>query len=154
VFYTALLFVHSWLRWVLVALILIAIARSVRGARGDLPWLPADSRVRVATVAAFDTQFMLGLILYFISPVTPKSGAAFGAYMKVSQLRFFSVEHVFSMVLAVATLHIGSVRSKKADNDHDQHKRWAIAVGIALFFVLAGIPWPFLAHGRPLFRVP
>ena len=153
-FYTVLLLVHSWLRWVLVALIVIALTRALRGTRSEVPWVDADSRVRVATVAAFDTQVMLGLVLWFISPMTPKSGAAFGAYMKVSQLRFFTVEHAFSMVIALAALHIGSVRSKKADNDHDRHKKWAVAVGIALFFVLAGIPWPFLPYARPLFRIP
>jgi hypothetical protein len=154
VLYTVLLLAHSWLRWGVLALVVIALTRAVRGARGDLPWLDADSRVRVASVAAFDTQVMLGLILYFLSPMTPKSGAAFGAYMKVRELRFFTVEHGFAMVIALAVLHIGSVRSKKADNGGDRHKRWAIAVGIALFFVLAGIPWPFMPYARPLFRLP
>jgi hypothetical protein len=154
VFYTVLLFLHSWLRWGVVALIVIALTRALRGARSDVPWSDADSRVRVASVAAFDTQVMLGVLLFFVSPMTPKSGAAFGAYMKVSQLRFFTVEHGFAMILALAALHVGSVKSKRADNDHDRHKKWAVAVSVALFFVLAGIPWPFLPYARPLFRLP
>ena len=148
--YTVLLLVHSWLRWVVVALILAAIVRAVRGGA----WGDSDSRLRVATVSAFDTQVLIGLVLYAFSPMTPKSGAAIGAYMKVSALRFFTVEHVFAMILAAAALHVGSSKSKKADDDRARHKTWAIALGVALFFVLAGIPWPFMPYARPLFRLP
>lgn len=151
--YTVLLFVHSWLRWVLVALIVVALVRALRGSKGE-PWTQSDSRVRIATVSAFDTQVLLGVILWVLSPMTPKSGAAMGAYMKVSALRFFTVEHAFSMLIALAALHIGSVRSKRAENDQARHKKWAIAVGIAIFFVLAGIPWPGMPYARPLLRLP
>lgn len=152
--YTVLLYVHSYLRWVVLALLLIALTRATRGARRSIPWLDSDSRVRVATVSAFDAQVLLGILLYAFSPMTPKSGAAMGAYMKDASLRFFTVEHVFAMLLALAAVHIGSVKSKKADNDVDRHKKWRFAVGLALFFVLAGIPWPFMKAARPLFRVP
>jgi len=152
--YTVLLFVHSWLRWVVVALVVVALSRAVAGARREAPWLDADSRVRIATVSAFDAQVLLGLVLYALSPMTPKAGAAMGTFMKDPALRFFTVEHVFAMLLALAAVHVGSVKSKKADNDRDRHKTWAIAVGVALFFVLAGMPWPFMKVARPLFRLP
>jgi len=148
--HTALLFIHSWLRWIVLALIVISLVRAIRGGA----WTDGHSKLRLATVASFDAQVLLGIILFVVSPMTPKSGAAMGAYMKVSALRFFTIEHQFAMLIALAALHIGSVKSKKADDDRGRHKAWALAAGLALFFVLAGIPWPFLPYARPLFRVP
>jgi hypothetical protein len=138
--YTVLLFLHSWLRWAVLALLVVSLVRALSG----------DSKLRIATVSAFDAQVLIGVLLYVVSPMTPKSGAAMGAYMKVSALRFFTVEHAFAMVMALVALHIGSAKSKRSGN----HKTWAIAVGVALFFVLAGIPWPGMPYGRALFRLP
>ena len=148
--YSALLFVHSWLRWGVLALIVVSLVRSIRGGA----WTDGHSKLRLATVASFDTQVLLGIILWVVSPMTPKSGAAMGAYMKVSALRFFTVEHPFAMIIALAALHIGSVKSKKADDDRGRHKAWAVAAGLSLFFVLAGIPWPGFPYARALFRLP
>jgi len=154
VLYTALLLVHSWLRWILIALVLISLTRAVRGSQRGVPWTASDSRFRVATVSAFDTQVLIGVLLFVFSPMTPKSGAAMGAYMKIRGFRFFTVEHEFAMLIALAALHIGSLKSKRAEDDRGRHKAWAIAAAVGLFFLLAGIPWPGMSYARPLFRLP
>jgi len=76
----------------------------------------------------------------------------FAAAMKDSTLRFFAVEHVAGMVLAVAIAQIGYSISKRAATDRgkfsalsDSPTRWPAVL------ILAGIPWPFMKYGRPLF---
>jgi hypothetical protein len=53
------------------------------------------------------------------------------------------------MLAAVIAVHVGRVRSKKGDR-HRRAARWTIA---AVVLLVAGMPWPFLSHGRPLLRL-
>ena len=107
-------------------------------------------------VVALDTQFLLGLVLYVVlSPVTRAAFSDMGAAMGVSLLRFYSVEHVFGMFVAVSAAHIGygKARRLEADSDSGQLRRIFIAQAVWLLATLASIPWPGLPYGRPLFRL-
>src|SRR4051812_8365243 len=99
--YELVLVMHSWLRWAVVVLAVVGLARALRGWLGHRDFTGTDHRVLRLFVVACDMQLLLGLALYFyLSPITPKSLAALKAGMKVSELRFFAVEHV-AMMLAV-----------------------------------------------------
>ncbi len=151
--YTVLLFIHSWLRWGVVALAFVLLFRAFTRGRGGAPWTSADRGLSVAFTAALDTQLLLGLGLYFgLSPFTPRTGAALGAAMKVAYLRFWAVEHVFAMVFAIVAAHVGVASAKRAEDDATRYKRVAIGVAVALVAIAVGIPWPGLPYGRPLFR--
>ncbi len=80
------------------------------------------------------------------SPITKGAFNDFGAAMGIKDIRFFAIEHVFYMVLALVFVHLGSALPKKVDVDQSKFKRAALWFGLALLIVLAGIPW-----GRPLF---
>ena len=99
-----------------------------------------------------DTQLLLGLLLYFVySPVTTAALADFGGAMKVPQLRFFAVEHVFGMLIAIALAHVG--RGKIRTAPIERRARLALVFyGLSLVALLASIPWPGMPAGRPLFR--
>jgi uncharacterized membrane protein YdjX (TVP38/TMEM64 family) len=96
-------------------------------------------------------QLILGLVLYGISPITRAAMTNFAAAMKDSTLRFFAVEHVAGMLLAVVIAQVGYSISKRARTDSGKFLRAAIAYSIAGVVILASIPWPFLKYGRPLF---
>jgi hypothetical protein len=150
--YSATLMVHSWFRWAVVLAGLLAVARSLRGTFGGGQWTPADDRAGFWFVMALDAQMALGLILYFfLSPLTAQALHNFGGAMKDPGLRFWAVEHVFGMALGVVLAHVGRVRTRKADSLR-RHRVALIFYGLALFVILASIPWPGSAHGRPLFR--
>jgi hypothetical protein len=148
--YATLLFVHSWLRWIVLTLLVVSVVRGFRGGA----FTARDARTRTITVASADTQALLGVLLYVVGPMTPRSGAAFALYMKIAVFRFFTLEHPFGMVIALTVLHIFAVRSRKSESDALQHRRWAIGASIALAAVLLSIPWPGLPYARPLFRLP
>ena len=71
--------------------------------------------------------------------------------MRDTTLRFFGVEHLTSMLIAIVLVHVGRARGKRAAADRRSGTvlRWTLA---SLVFVLIGIPWPFLRYGRPLAR--
>jgi len=149
--YLVTLYLHSWLRYLVIGLglwLLIAAARGKR--RGE--WSPSDERLHVRFLAVLDTQFMLGLLLYFVlSPLTAAALSNMGAAMKDANLRYYGVEHIATMFLAVAAAHIGRVRSKRKSGAA-RHKTTLIAQVVWLVLTLLAIPWPFLDTGRPLFR--
>jgi hypothetical protein len=150
--YSAALILHSWIRWAVILAGLYAFARSILGASRRSQWTPADDRAGFWFVTAVDFQMLLGLILYFfLSPFTAQALHDFAGAMKDAALRFWAVEHLFGMVIAVALVHIGRVRARKTDSLR-RHRVAAIFFGLALLLIFASIPWPGSVHGRPLLR--
>jgi high-affinity Fe2+/Pb2+ permease len=87
-------------------------------------------------------QLVLGLVLYFISPKVIFSASS----MKDGFLRFFLVEHISLMIIAVILVTVGYVKSDRAEDMIKKNKRVLIYYSIAFVLILASIPWPF----RPL----
>lgn len=152
--YVLILFCHSYLRWALLGVLLVLLARNLKSANATRPWTERDERLHVILVALTDLQLLLGLVLYFgLSPVTHAFLASPGTGMKDGSLRFFGVEHLVLNLLGIVILHVGRVRGRKSPNAATRRRRVRNSLIIALVCFLAAIPWPFLAHaGRPLLR--
>lgn len=148
--YASLLLVHSWARWLVLILLVVAIVNSLRGLAARASWIPNDNRISLWAVSATHLQFLLGLILYFISPFVQQAFAQMPAAMKDKDLRFWAVEHLVGMLIAVALVTIGRARIKRAATNIGKHRAQLIFFGIALVIILASIPW----QGRPLLRMP
>lgn len=149
--YTPILVIHSWLRWAVLLAGVIAVARAL--ARANRPWTPTDDRAASSFLIALDVQFLLGAILYFaLSPITRLAFDDFGAAMRTSGIRYWAVEHLFGMLVAITLAHIGRIRIRKAASDARRHRLALIFFGLALLAILLSIPWPAMPNGRPLFR--
>lgn len=145
--YPFVLGLHNIIRWAVLILGLLAIVRAFLGWTGKKPWTGLDNRLGLFFTISLDVQLLLGLLLYgVLSPITTGAFADFGAAMSDPSARFWLVEHIFTMVVAVVLAHVGRSLSKKAPTDVAKHQRAAIFFTLALLLVLAGIPWsrPFL----------
>ena len=150
--YSAVLAAHSWVRWAIVVLAVVAVLRAITGWQNRRPWTKADERAGLLLVIAVDLQVVLGLLLYFVySPYTAMAMDDFGSAMRLPDLRFWAVEHVFSAVAGVALVHVGRVRARKTSDSLRRHRTTAIFFALALVALLAAIPWPGTPNGRPLF---
>ena len=150
--YSLVLNVHSWMRWVVIATCLWSILRAAMA--GGRPWTPADARASRLFMITLDVQMLLGLLLYLVlSPFTRQALGDIGAAMKVSGLRFFLVEHLFGMLIAVALTHVGIAKIRRASGDARRHRAALIFFSLALLAIFASIPWPGTPAGRPLFRI-
>ena len=148
-----LLYLHSWLRWVVLGLGVAAFARAIGGLRSGRAFDAVDRKLRVAFTAALDSQVLLGVVfLIGFSAYAPTSLDVLKAGMKDRGFRFFAVEHGTLALLALASVHVAAVRVRRAVDDLARHRAVAVGVGIALALLLLTIPWPFLRHGRDLFR--
>jgi hypothetical protein len=151
--YTALLFIHSWIRWLVILSGLAALGGAVGGLSSRRAWLPVDNARLAIFGTSLDVQLLLGLILYiFLSPVTHSGFADMGLTMRDPILRFFVIEHMVGMLVAVALTHVGRARVRKKSEASARHRTVLIFIGIAMVAILLSIPWPGSAGGRELFR--
>lgn len=148
-----LLTAHSFNRWLVVVLLLVALGRGVLGWARGRGWTGRDDTTARLLVAVVDLQLLLGVALYAVSPIVRAGWSDFGATMGNRVLQFWTIEHAPTMLVAVAAIHVGRVVSRRADDDRRRHRVVALSVGAATLLVLGGIPWPFLEYGRPLLRL-
>lgn len=140
--YDFLLIIHSWLRWIVLILALVVIVKSIAGWMGDKSYSKGDNGMAAGFVGTMHLQLLIGLILYvFLSPITQAAFQDFGAAMKNSGIRYWAVEHIFVMIIAIALAQVGRTLSKKAKNDTQRFKRQAIFFTTALVLMLSRIPF-------------
>ena len=150
--YSILITLHSILRWLIVLAALFALIRAATGISFKRGWMQMDDRAGLWYTITLDLQVLVGIILYFfLSPTTTIALQNFGAAMGNATTRFFAVEHVFGMLIAVVAAHVGRSLVRKASVPGQKHRRAALWTGQSLLIVLAAIPWPFLSYGRGLF---
>lgn len=147
--YSVILAFHNILRWVAIILAVIVLYRAFSGWLLKKNWQDLDRKAGLLFTITMDTQILLGLILYFgLSPFALKGILAQGMafVMGNGEYRFYAVEHIFFMGLAVIFVHLGSLLPKKVQDPIKKHRQAAILFGLAVVLVILGIPW-----GRPLF---
>ncbi len=143
---TGLLHTHSLLRYILLIFILLSIFKSLSGWFGKKPYLPGDKKVALFTLISAHLQLVVGLILYFVSPTVQVGLANMGEAMKNPALRFWSVEHISMMIIAIALITVGYSSAKRGKDDITKHKRVAIFFLLALIVIFMAIPWPWASE--------
>jgi len=131
----ALISAHSGLRWIALLLLLLAIFNAFTAKDYE----KKHRLVNLFTMITFHTQLLLGLILYFSSDKVK----FVEGWMKIAQYRFYGMEHLAGMLLAIIAITIGHSKSKKGNNAAAKFKAIKVWYVLALILVLAFIPWPF-----------
>lgn len=139
--YLALLYTHNLTRWIVLIAAVAALALALMGRFGKQPFGRQQRIANLTFVTSLDVQLVLGLLLYFVSPLVQAGLADMSAAMADAAVRFFVVEHATYMIVAVALAHVGSVMVRKAKDDGAKHARTLIWFGLSLIVILAGIPW-------------
>lgn len=142
--YSVMLHVHSVGRWIVLLLLLFAIFNSLIA--GNRPFIKSDNRLGLLVTIFADLMLLVGLYLYFVGPrgyKTFESYGGMGAVMKDSAARFYAVEHLAGMIIAIVLLHIGKAQARKPMGDRAKHRRTMIFYFLALLIILVSIPWPF-----------
>lgn len=138
---------HSGIRWIVLFTLLIAIGNAIGKTSGNRPFLLKDMRLSAMALVFTHIQFLIGLILYFLSPKVVFSVES----MSDEVLRFFLVEHIFLMTLAVILITVGYTRAKKAIDEGKKFRNILVFYLLGLILILIGIPWPFQDYGTGWF---
>ena len=150
-----LLPIHNLFRWVILILLLIGIVNAAAGMNSNKPFTKSDKTVGLFLMIFSHTQFLIGLYQWFVSAFGLQLIRAYGfaAVMKDNAMRFWAVEHITGMLIAIILITIGRGASKKNIIDRAKHRRTFWFFFIALVVILISIPWPFReAIGRPWIR--
>ncbi|MGJ7031875.1 hypothetical protein [Niabella hirudinis] len=144
---TGLLHLHSFLRWVILLLLLVAIFKSI--GVGSRPFTNGHRKAGLFLMIAVDIEFLIGIIQWITGAHGLKviQDQGMSAVMQNATLRFFAVEHITMMLIAVVLVHIGKSFAKKNISDRKKHRKTVLCYILALIIILAAIPWPFREVG-------
>ncbi|WP_431214956.1 hypothetical protein ACQ86N_09555 [Puia sp. P3] len=147
--YTGLLHLHSFLRWVIIVLAVVAIYRSYNGMKSGRAFGAGDKKTGLFLMVSAHTTLLIGLYLWLAGPwgLANISNLGFGAVMKDPVYRFFAVEHIFGMLVAIVLITIGRGAAKKAIPDAAKFKRSFWLFLVALVIILVTVPWPWRLVG-------
>lgn len=138
---SGLLHLHNFLRWVIFFFLVLSLFQALgkkQGLKKTSLWLLIASHITL----------VIGLYQYFTSAVGFKliQANGFGAVMKDSIMRFWAVEHITGMLIAIILITIARGKAKRGG--------YPVALYLlALLIILAVVPWPFreLGIARPWF---
>lgn len=140
--YPTIQMLHSLTAYVVLVLLFIALLNAIMGSIKKSDFSPRDFKLTLWALIATHIQVILGLVLYFISPLGIKSFSSNGAQvMKDATLRLFAVEHISVMLIAAVILTIGYSKQKRTEESAVKFKRISIFYGLAFILVLSRIPW-------------
>jgi hypothetical protein len=146
-----LLHLHNFMRWVVLLFALLTLIRSMMGMTSNTAFTSGDRKTAMFLMIGADIQLLLGLALYYLKGwfTVLTSG---GDLMSNKVNRFFAVEHLAGMLIAIILIHIGYAAAKKNIADRAKHKKLFWFTLIAILVIIATIPWPFRELvGRPIF---
>jgi cytochrome b561 len=126
---------HSGFRYIVIVLVLLAIVRAFMGWLGKRPYGEGNRKLNLFAMISVHTQFLLGIILFFISPMVQFSKET----MKNPIARYWTVEHWVIMIIAIALITIGHSKSKKAALPEAKHKAVAVFYLIGLILISVAI---------------
>ena len=128
---------HSGWAYLALLLLLFAIINSWIGMTSKKEFTPKDRMIALFGLIAIHIQLVVGLILYFVSPL---GKAAFGN-MSDAATRLTSLEHPLINIIAIVFITIGWSKHKSAANSEAKFKSIALFYSIGLALILIRIPW-------------
>ncbi|MGL4584572.1 MAG: hypothetical protein ACRCVU_16520 [Flavobacterium sp.] len=128
---------HSGVAYLAVIFLVIAVINAFMGMSANKEFKDKDKKLGLFALIFTHTQLLLGLILYFVSPMVQ----GFGVAMKDSTLRLYALEHPLINIIAIVLITIGWSKHKKDGDSKTKFKRFAIFYTLGLILILSRIPW-------------
>ena len=128
---------HSGWAYIALLLLIVAVVNAGLGLLGKKEFTPKDRKIAIMGLIGTHTQLLIGLILYFVSPL----GFASLGQMSDKMLRLTSLEHPLINIIAITLITIGWSKHKKLTTSKSKFKTFSIYYGIGLLLILSRIPW-------------
>lgn len=133
---TGMKHLHSTLAIILlVALVISIIITAINYFKSN----PYNRKIALIGFISSHLQLLVGLVMYFISPLGLQSFS--GENMGNSTARLYFLEHPLTMIIAIILVTIGYSKAKKATEDYAANRTVFITYTIALILILSRIPW-------------
>ena len=129
--------VHSILAYAALGLLVLASINVIFGLTSKKLFTDKDLRLSLFTLIICHIQLLVGLILYFVSPL----GSAQLGNMKDAAMRLTSLEHPLINIIALVLITIGWSKHKKEENNNGKFKKIAVFYTLGLVLILSRLPW-------------
>ena len=140
IMYTGIQHLHSFLSYLVLIGLLISFIAALAGWLGNKVYTDKDRKLGLLGLIPVHLQWVIGLILYFVSPLGMQNFS--GEAMGDSVSRLYILEHPLTMIIAVILITVGYARAKRQiGTDNKGFKSIAIFYGIGLILILSRIPW-------------
>lgn len=141
--YTTVQFLHSYWAYLVVLVVFLATFNALLGFFSKRDYGAKDFRISLFALIVTHIQLLIGLVLYFVSPLGFQSISAngMGTVMKDSVLRLNAVEHPTVMLIVVVLITIGYSKHKKKLVSRPKFKTLMIFYTLAFVLLLSRIPW-------------
>lgn len=130
---------HSSLAYLALALLIGAFAFALVDRIQKKPYSTSLKKLSLWALIGSHLQLVIGLILYFISPLGFSNFS--GENMSDAVARLYMLEHPFTMIIAIIAITIGYSKSKKDVPDARRQMMLILGYGIGLILMLSRIPW-------------
>jgi len=131
--HTLLNTVHSYNRYLILIALFWVLFRSWSGWMGKKHYVKADNTASLVLLILAHTQLLTGLIQYFVTSAYTTGD------MPISDpwVRYFKMEHISGMILAIVLIQLGRTFSKKAHLHEHKHKKTALYTTAAAVIITA-----------------
>jgi hypothetical protein len=147
-FYIATKHLHNLTWWIILFTGLWAVFRVWRGQLARLAWTRHERLAGLVFSSALATQLLIGLALYFQSPVVRPLFAGGAAGAEQLAATFFGLIHPLAMFTAVVSGQVGFSVSKRLSDDRRKYRVAVICYTAALVVPLCTVLWAWLGYGR------
>lgn len=137
--YTGLQHLHSYLAYLVLAGILFSIIMAVIGYSNNRAFTDKDRKLALLGLIPTHLQWVIGLILYFVSPLGAENFS--GDAMGDSTARLYMLEHPLMMILGVILITVGYAKAKRQIGHRKGFSSIYIFYGIGLILILSRVPW-------------
>jgi hypothetical protein len=128
---------HSGWAYLTLLILVLAVLNAVVGLVSKKEFLTKDRKIALFALIVTHIQILVGVILYFVSPV----GLASFGQMSDKALRLTSLEHPLINIIAVVLITIGWSKHKKMESSETKFKTFSIFYSLGLLLILSRIPW-------------
>ncbi len=151
--YSALLPLHSIIRWLVLISLLITIGKCLLGYYKHSVFSKTDNRLRHWTATFSHIQLLIGMLLYTQSPFVSYFYDTYKSGNLSMEALFFGVIHIILMFIAILFISIGSSKAKRISDGKEKYKTILIWFSLGLLLIFLAIPWSFSPlAARPLLR--
>lgn len=135
--HTLLATLHSYNRYLILAALLFVLFRAFSGWLTRRPYERIDNTASLVLVSLAHLQLLIGLIMWgFTSSWTQTAFANMGLAMKDPNQRYWAVEHLVAMLIAIVLIQLGRTFAKKTPDQTAKHRKTAIYTAIAALIIV------------------
>jgi hypothetical protein len=132
---------HSGWAYLALLVLVVAVVNSLIGMFSKKEFLSKDRKIALFALIAIHIQFLVGIILYFVSPNGLNMIKAVGMGGLTTESRLLALEHPLINVIAIALITIGWSKHKKLMTSESKFKTFSILYCLGLLLILSRIPW-------------